>query len=721
MTEARQRVAQVALPVPMPQCFDYLPPKGHELPPIGSRVLVGFGPRRLVGLVLGHTDSTTEPRKLKPIDQVLDEALIDEDLLVMHDWAARYYAYPPGECTQLLLPPALRRVEPFNPPGPNGFQLTDAGQQAEPKRSPAQRRVLDALAEGPQLRSALVSLGIQSSTLKRLVDKAWIEAVSIEPSLIAREGPVLSEEQRQAVGTVCQAYGGYQAFLLAGVTGSGKTEVYLQCAIECMARDEQVLLMIPEIGLTPQLIERVMNRLGTAAFVYHSNLSESERLACWQAARCGKAKVVIGTRSSIFLPFKHLGLIVVDEEHDASYKQIDGARYHGRDLAVWRARYRQCPIVLGSATPSLESINNTEHGRYQLLKLTARATDAPLPQWRIIDQRNQQEGLSDTLVGLIKKHLASDGQVLIYRNRRGYAPVLMCQACGWQADCHRCSAHMTVHQNQKKLQCHHCGHQSALPHRCPACEDPKLQALGAGTERLETTLAGLFPDYPVHRVDRDVMTGRYDFERLLEEVKNGGPCILVGTQMLAKGHHLPKVTLAVVLDADQALFSGDFRAPERLGQVIYQVAGRAGRVVNDQCLPGEFVLQTRHPEHALLDRLRHGHYLGFATQLLAERREAGLPPTEGLVLLRAEAHQPEAAWAFLQDAQKLWQQAGLQAQGPIASIMPKRGGYWRFQLWLQADTRATLIDTVARTWTALYGLPSAKKVRWHMDVDPTEL
>ncbi len=725
MSQSGQAVAQVALPVPLPQCFDYLPPISQALPPVGSRVLVPFGRRSLVGLVLGHGESQTPADKLKAIKSVLDEGLIGPDLLALHAWASHYYAYPTGECTQLLLPPALRREKPFRATGPNGFELTPAGQTAvaeeASKRAPAQAKAMEALSQGALTKTQLTEQGIKAPTLKTLVDKGWITPTALIDTVTPVPGPTLNAEQAAALEAIVAKPDGYQAFLLAGVTGSGKTEVYLQAARHMLDRGLQVLMMIPEIGLTAQLIRRVESRLGVKCHVYHSDLSEGERLECWQAALAGRAQVVIGTRSSVFLPFKALGLVVVDEEHDASFKQMDGARYQGRDLAVVRAKSLDIPIVLGSATPSLESLNNAQQGRYQTLVLNERPGDAIQPTWRVLDQRGQHDGLSPELTEKIAGHLKRGGQVLLYRNRRGFAPVLMCQACGWQADCHRCSAHMTLHQSQNRLQCHHCGHQSPTPKRCPSCGDPQVVPLGSGTERLETVLAELFPDYPVHRVDRDAMSGRYDFERLLAKVKEGGPCILVGTQMLAKGHHLPKVTLAAVLDVDQALFSGDFRAPERLGQVVYQVAGRAGRIASTSGQVAEFVLQTRHPEHALLSQLCHGGYIEFAKHLLAERQAAGLPPSDALVLLRAEAHQPEAVIAFLREAMAPLAQVGLQVQGPIASIMPKRAGYWRYQLWIQAPSRRGLIEGVATAWRYLHELPSAKKVRWHMDVDPVEL
>lgn len=714
-------VAQIALSVPLPTTFDYLPMAQQALPPIGSRVLVPFGRRQLVGLVLGHGIPTTPVDKLKRIAAILDEHLIDADLLAMHAWASRYYAYPVGECVDLLLPPALRRTKAFRAPPPNAYRLTHQGREADPGHAKAQAKAMEALKAQPLTRQQLGEQGISASTLKTLEAKGWAEAVLLEERVSATPGPPLNAEQQDAVAAIKKSWHQFQAFVLAGITGSGKTEVYLKIATQVLADGGQVLMMVPEIGLSPQLIRRVESRLGMKAHVYHSDLSEGERLATWQACKAGQAKVVIGTRSSVFLPFQALGLIVVDEEHDASFKQIEGARYHARDLAVWRAKHRDVPIILGSATPSLESLNNVVLGRYKLLKLTQRAGDAPEPRWCIVDQRGEREGLSPLLLERMEAHLKRGQQVLLYRNRRGFAPVLMCQSCGWQADCHRCSAHMTLHQTQGKMQCHHCGHQTPRPLRCPSCSDPNLIALGAGTERLEAVLKTHFPTTAVYRVDRDVMTGRHDFEELLAAVKAGGPCILVGTQMLAKGHHLPKVTLAAVLDVDQALFSGDFRAPERLGQVVYQVAGRAGRIINDHQPMAEFVLQTRHPEHGLLAELSQGDYLSFAERLLAERQSAGLPPAEALVLLRAEAHVGEDAFKFLHEAKEKFRQTGLDVQGPIPSIMAKRGGYWRYQLWLQAPSRVQLIETMAQNWTDLYQLKSASKVRWHVDVDPTEL
>ncbi len=706
----------MAVPVPVPRLFDYLPVEGHALPPVGSRVLVPFGRRRLIGLVLSH-GVAGGGGELKAIEQVLDEALIDASLLELLAWCIHYYGFAPGEAVGLLLPGALRRVKSFREPPPSGFQLTEAGRAADLGRARRQDEVRSLLEQGARARDELLDAGISASVLSRMLADGLVQAVDAPSTLTVTPGPKLNQEQRQAVAAIFRARHRFAGLLLAGVTGSGKTEVYLHAARRMLARGRQVLILVPEIGLTPQLVRRIEARLGQRAFTYHSGLSEGERLQCWQAARSGCARVVVGTRSAVFLPLKQPGLIVVDEEHDSSFKQQEGARYQGRDVAVLRARKLDIPIVLGSATPSLESLNNVANARYQILELTRRAGVAVQPHWKVIDQRGQGGALDPGVLVAIERHLADGGQVLLYRNRRGYAPVLMCNSCGWQADCQRCDAHMTWHQQQARLQCHHCGASQRQPPRCPDCGAPDLAAVGAGTERLEEILKERFPDVPVHRVDRDSMSRRDDFESLLDNVRASGSCILVGTQMLAKGHHLPRVTLAVVLDVDQALFSADFRAPERLGQVVCQVAGRAGRGER----PGEFLLQTRHPEHPLLGELVKGKYLNYAQRLLDERRAAHLPPATALALLRAEAHQAELPRAFLVAAGRKMKTRGIEIAGPIPAIMNRRAGYWRFQLWLQADQRGSLVECINQHLPALYNLPNARKVRWHLDMDPVEL
>ncbi len=562
----------------------------------------------------------------------------------------------------------------------------------------------------------MAEAGASPGVLTRMIRDGRVETTPLPAALEPVSGPRLHVEQRQAAATILRCRDRFTALLLAGVTGSGKTEVYLHAARALVRRGRQVLILVPEIGLTPQLVRRIETRLGQRAFTYHSDLSEGERLVCWQAAASGRARVIVGTRSAVFIPLRRPGMIVVDEEHDASFKQQEGARYQGRDVAVLRARRLGIPVVLGSATPSLESLNNVDAKGYRLLILARRAGGARLPDWRVLDQRGQPGPIAPPLLATMERHLEADGQVLVYRNRRGYAPILICNACGWQADCRRCSAHMTLHHQPARLQCHHCGSQQVMPRRCPDCGSPDLVSLGAGTERLEAVLAERFPGIPVHRVDRDSMGGRHAFEQLLDRVRSGGRCILVGTQMLAKGHHLPAVTLAVMLDVDQALFSADFRAPERLAQAVFQVSGRAGRAER----PGEFVLQTRHPEHGLLQQLLRVDYLGLAGHLLDERRAASLPPARALALVRAEAHQPEPPQAFLKRAAAALSAVGVDIAGPIPAVMSRRAGYWRFQLWLQGR-RGDLVAVIGERFKALHQLPDARRVRWHVDMDPIEL
>ena len=719
MSAPPEQVARVAVPVPLPRLFDYLPPAGHDLPPKGSRVLVPFGNRRLVGLVFDHgRPDQVSSGSLRPIERILDAALVGADMLDLIDWCARYWAFAPGEAVNLLLPGALRRSKAFRLPPPAAFELTEAGREADLSRARRQAEVQAVLAPGAMAREALMEKsGAAVDVLRRMSEAGLLRALDRPPPPAASAGPELNDQQRAAVAAILHHRRRFSAFLLAGVTGSGKTEVYLQAARRILEQGRQVLILAPEIGLTPQLVRRIESRLGETAYLYHSGLSAGERLACWQAARSGSARVLVGTRSAVFLPMARPGLVVVDEEHDASFKQGEGARYHGRDVAVLRARFAGVPVVLGTATPSLESLHNVDQGRYRMLELSRRAGAARQPRWRIVDQRGSRESLVPELVEAMRRHLGAGGQVLIYRNRRGYAPVLMCTECGWQADCERCSAHMTYHQGRSSLQCHHCGSQHPEPRRCPACGSPDLLALGAGTERLESQVAGLFPDVPVHRVDRDAMSGKHEFYELLEKVRGGEPCVLVGTQMLAKGHHLPGVSLAAVLDVDQSLFSADFRAPERLGQTVAQVAGRAGRGDRE----GEFLLLTRHPEHPLLDALGRGDYLAYARPLLEERVQARLPPACALAMLRAEAHQAEPARAFLAKASTALARSGIEIIGPLPAIMARRGGYWRFQLWLQAENRANLANHLAARLGTLQELPESRRVRWHVDVDPLEL
>ncbi|MEX2500092.1 MAG: primosomal protein N' [Wenzhouxiangellaceae bacterium] len=718
MVDSTQPGVQVAVPVPLFRLFDYLPPPGQAPPPAGSRVLVPFGKRKLVGVVTGRSsDSNLDPSRLKRIERIFDPRLIDDELLTLMRWATRYYAAPPGELVGHALPAMLRRNREMPAPRTRWLRLAGTTRATDLARAPRQREIAELLETGARSRDELTQAGATSDALRRMLDAGLIEACG-PPHTLPAAGPHLNPDQRLALAHILHARGRFKVLLLAGVTGSGKTEVYLQAARHLLRRGRQILVLVPEIGLTPQFVRRLEARLGRKACVYHSGLGERERLETWLAAGTGEADLVIGTRSAVFMPLKRPGLLIVDEEHDGSFKQFDAMRYHARDVAVMRASRLGIPIVLGSATPSLESLHNADRERYRLLQLPERAGSSGQPHWRIDDPRGQQitDGLTEKLIEKIRTTLSDGKQVLVYRNRRGYAPVLICNECGWQADCDHCSAHLTWHRSANRLNCHHCGSSRAVPARCPECHSPQMQAVGAGTERIEAALQAQFPDCPVLRADRDVVRGRDQFEDLLRTAAAGEPCILVGTQMLAKGHHLPGIGLAIMLDTDQLLFSADFRAPERLAQSIVQVAGRAGREQQ-----GEFILQSRHPEHPLIQTLAGGDYLRAARLLLAERRAAELPPWINLAMVRAEAQQAAAAAEFLRAVSAKVNAGKVRVAGPIAAILQRRAGYWRYQLWLTAGSRSALSAETTRLAGVIEDMREARTVRWHIDVDPMEV
>ena len=660
-------ILQVAVPVPLPGCFDYLALADAPVPAVGARVRVMFGRRKLVGMVMTHGRGSELPQsRIKPILEVLDSSpLIDASLLGLLQWAADYYQYPLGEVIASALPKTLRQ-----------------GQLATLK---PRHRGLPAPCE---------SLG---------------------------SGPALNAEQQQAVAAVSSHWGRFQGFLLEGITGSGKTEVYLHLAQAALAQGKQVLVLVPEIALTPQLVARFRERLPTPVAVMHSALSDGDRHCAWLLARSGEAGVIIGTRSAVFVPWARPGLIIVDEEHDPSLKQHEGFRYHARDLAMLRGHRESVPVLLGSATPSLESLANVQRGQYQRVRLPARAGGAELPRIELLDLRRRflDEGLAEPLLERMQKHLQQQGQVLLFLNRRGFAPALLCHDCGWVADCRRCDARMTWHARAARLRCHHCGYECSPPPRCPAC-DSALAPQGEGTQRIEAALQRHFPDYPVVRIDRDSTSRKGSLEDALAEIRSGHYRILVGTQMLAKGHDFPDVTLAAVLDADQGLFSSDFRAIERLAQTIVQVAGRAGRGERR----GEVMVQTHQPDHPLLRSLIAGGYARFAEVLLEERRMAQLPPYASLALLRAEATEAHWPQAFLSEAYQLLAAQGdarVQLWGPAPAPMERRAGRYRAQLLIQAEQRAPLQAVLRQCLPQLGTLETARRVRWSLDVDPADL
>lgn len=579
----------------------------------------------------------------------------------------------------------------------------------------------------------LNQLQINKDSLDLLKEKGLVELEVRRHSTPPREGGWLAQaelplnpEQRAAFEAVRASHGGFHCFLLAGVTGSGKTEVYLQLIRETLAAGRQALVLIPEINLGPQTLARFERRFNARIALLHSALTDRERLDAWLAARDGEADIVIGTRSALFTPLKRPGLIIVDEEHDASYKQQDGLRYHARDLALVRARLENVPILLGSATPALESLHNAQAGRYGLLRLTQRAGGAHPPKFIRLDVKSMplDAGLSRPLQQAIGDTLAAGQQVLVFLNRRGFAPTLLCHDCGWISQCPRCDARMTVHQGSGELRCHHCDHRQRPPMNCPQCGKLDLRPVGAGTERAEERLRILFPNHPVLRIDRDSTSRKHAMRDLFATINSGEPCILVGTQMLAKGHHFPRVTLVAILDADGGLFSADFRASERMAQQIVQVAGRAGRAEE----PGRVLIQTHLADHPLLVQLTEDGYFAFAEQALSERRAAGLPPFAHLALLRAEAHKPGQAEAFLDSAcsaaEQLLEQMGgpeVELLGPVPAPMERRAGKHRAQLLLQCMSRAPLHRLLTPWLQSLEQLPGGRQVRWSLDIDPIDL
>lgn len=724
---------QVAVPTPLRQTFTYL--RGEtDTPTIGSRVLVSFGRRKLVGIVTATSDHTAQPRgRLKPILTVLDGApLWPKELWQMLLWAANYYQHPIGDVLHTALPALLRQGKPAQPAVDKTWFVTDTGlgvSEADCKRAPRQWAVLHLLRQHPEGLSQQAIANIDPSypdALRRLQQKCWVrmeETIPLPPSPThsAQPGPTLNAQQAAAVASVQAAFGHYQAFLLEGVTGSGKTEVYLQLIAHCIAAGKQALVLVPEIGLTPQMIRRFEQRLACPIAVLHSGMNDSERLAAWLAAREGNVDVVLGTRSAIFTPLKNPGLLIIDEEHDASFKQQDGFRYSARDLAVWRAHHNQLPVVLGSATPASESLHNVQRERFTLLPLTERAGGARPPHLQPLDVRAQpmHEGLSDRLLQLIRQHLDNNNQVLLFLNRRGFAPTLMCHDCGWIANCQRCDSHMTYHQRDQRLRCHHCGAERRAEQHCPHCQSENLLTVGAGTERIEAALRERFSDIEILRIDRDTTRRRGSLQDLLERIKHGRRQILIGTQMLAKGHHFPNVTLVGILDADQGLHSAEFRAPERMAQLVLQVAGRAGRAEQ----PGEVIIQTHYPDHPLLQSLVLHGYPAFARELLREREMAALPPFTAMALFRAEAVDREAPLAFLERVRQLLQQQTgqppVQVFGPMPAPMEKRAGRFRAQLVLQAAQRGQLQQLLSLTLPKLEKLRSGK-VRWSIDIDPID-
>jgi primosomal protein N' (replication factor Y) (superfamily II helicase) len=716
-------VARVVLPIGTDQSFDYWIPNGVQAPP-GSIVRVRLARRLLSGVVVEHaSEADVDGRALAPIEEVSALRALPPDVLELARFVATYYQAPLGQALALALPPARSDSTPHRDL-PAGLQLTEAGRielRKRLRRASRARALLDRL-EGSL--EGLTRDEVEAATAEeRRLLRAWRAAGWVAPgaALPAPRRERLNDAQQAAVDAIANA-SGFAAFLLQGVTGSGKTAVYLEAAQRIVARNGQVLMLVPEINLTPQFEVRVQEALpGVATVSLHSGLADGERRAAWEDAAAGRARVVLGTRLAVFAPLPQLALIVVDEEHDASYKQQDGVRYHARDLALLRGRHRGVTVVLGSATPSLESWAHAQAGRYATLRLPLRADpNATMPAVRFVADREarRDEGLSEALLDALRSCVERGEQALVFVNRRGFAPSYKCCACGWEAGCTRCTARLTVHREARELRCHHCGHTEALRVACPECGNVDLLPQGFGTQRLERALAQALPHARIARVDRDSTRARGAFAAMRSKVEAREIDVLVGTQMLAKGHDFPRLTLVGVLGADNALYSADFRATERAAALLMQVVGRAGR----SGLRGEAIIQTDYPRHAVYAAVVAHDYDALARTLLAERQAARLPPTVHAALLEAHAHRREHVDRFLAWAHEVARGAlqggeSVEVFAPVSALMAKRAGYERGQVLAQSTRRADLQAFLAR-WRSALAQRRTSNVRWAIDVDP---
>ena len=734
--ESPQLILKVAVSVPLSRAFDYLPRAGSPIPEPGCRVQIPFGTRQRVGVVVGHANASELPAgRIRGCTAVLDTSpLLREADLWLIRFTGDYYHHPIGEVVAAALPALLRQGKALHPVVETivASDLADGVDiEALSTRAPKQAELLETVCdaggngiEADALTELLPNWRRAATGLfgKGLIERVEARAAEFDESMAppAEPGPELNRDQQAALDQL-RSSDTFNAFLLEGVTGSGKTEVYLRRMQDVIATGRQVLVLVPEIGLTPQLLARLRRRLGIEPALLHSGLTDAQRLAAWRAARSGAARLIVGTRSAVFTPLQNPGLIIVDEEHDPSFKQQEGLRYSARDLAIVRAKHLDVPILLGSATPTLEMLHHCSAGRYIHLELPRRAGGAQPPRVQLIDtvRSPPTDGISEPLADAAKRHLDGGGQVLMFLNRRGFAPTLICSSCGHVAGCDRCDSRLTVHARQRQLRCHHCGHTRPLIEQCTECGSV-VKPLGEGTERLEEALRARFPGSRIMRIDSDSTQRKGAMIDALGQAREGEANILVGTQMLSKGHHFPHLSLVGVVNADQGLFGTDFRSAERLAQSIIQVAGRAGRADR----PGEVLIQTAFRDHPFWATLIEGGYRQVAADALAEREATRWPPFTRLALLRSAAHRHADALAFLEIARDLVAPrcgSELRVLGPVDAPMARKAGRYRAQLLLQSGDRAALHEALRELRPLLEQEPSARRVRWSIDVDPIEL
>ena len=726
-TSTDTKVWRCAVPTPLRRLFDYRPPEdwqGTVVP--GMRVIVPFGRRSVTAIVVREALDSAIPRdQLRSVSSVLDRhPLYPRPLLALLQWAADYYQHPVGEVLPLGLSPGERQGKPERSVADTGLTLTERGRglpQGAPHNARKQAELIQQLQAGPLSVDLLKKAGFKPGVMRALQDKALVTTCALQSQRDWQALPhsvSANTEQKGAISSIQASLGQFCVHLLYGVTGSGKTEVYLQSIAACLARGEQALLLLPEISLTPQTLARFEARFRAPVLILHSGMGDVERDKTWAAARKGEAAVILGTRSAVFAPLLKPGLIIVDEEHDPAFVQQDGFRYSARDVAIKRGQLERCTVVLGSATPSLESWQNAEQGRYQRHTLSQRAGPGTLPRKHLIDISglSLSAGLSDELVSQLDTVLASGQQALIFLNRRGFANALMCHDCGWSADCSECDARMTLHKTPPELHCHHCGRRSRLPATCAHCGSQHLVGTGIGTQQTEAFLRARFSDYPVLRVDSDTMANRSAMPALIKRLSSGEPLLMIGTQMLSKGHHFPDVTLVAIVDADALLFSPDFRGEERLLQLVTQVAGRAGR----EAKSGEVFIQTRQPGHRLIAQL-DAPYHQLLPDLLAQRRQAGLPPHGALGVMRCDSYNKLEGLKFLNHVKThAASSASCRMIGPVMAAMARRKNRYRCHLIVAAPQRGTVAKAMKALVECAESTRHSSKLNWSVDIDPYE-
>ena len=731
-------IVKVAVPTPNRILFDYCidstlndDKKRDPLRP-GLRVIVPFGKRSIVGIIVSLvTQSTVEKTKLKSIAKVIDsEPIIEEHHLNFYLWSANYYHHPIGDALFKMLPSNLRKGFPIPKMTTRCWEIDDTSDYPRDRiRSANQIKLLDRITVKNYETDENLSLTFGRSTISALAKKKVIikvEKASKDLTLanlpIEKQMPKSLTKEQLKVFTELSSQG-FSCNLIDGVTGSGKTEIYLQFATTVLKANKQVLILVPEINLIDQITKQFTDRFNLKTIVFHSNISDKERLKNWTQARNGDAQIIIGTRSSIFIPTINLGLIVVDEEHDQSYKQQDGFSYSARDLAIQRASNEKIPVILGSATPSLETIQNCKKNKYKYLEMTRRISNTNPTSWKFIDLKTEivTNGISSFAIDKIRETLKKDKQALIFINRRGYAPALICNTCNKAIECSRCDSKMTLHKAQKKIICHHCDYSALIPNQCPLC-DNTLTAIGSGTERIEEYLESIFNKTTIVRVDRDSARKKFFIRDMNEKISQGGPCILIGTQMLAKGHDFKHITSVFVLDTDAELFHPDFKSQERLGQLLTQVAGRGGRGISSS----EIFLQTYYPNHPLLEKLTNGNYKEFLKEIGKEREITSMPPFSFITLIRANSVNEKNVIDFLNLVKKMVeliepQSPQNQYLGPIPSMLEKRAGRYRYNFQIKTRTRSKMRSLLTKLIKQLSKTRSYSNVRWSIDVDPIEL